>query len=391
MLSLKDKIERFLFAFLSLLLIVACNPDEEPDMTPVYHATPYEITIPQGFPTKMNIPDENPLTYEGIELGRYLFYDGRLSGRTHPDSLMSCASCHLQSRAFECGIDHPVYTDGFTHGLTGKPTPHVMLPLINLVWNQNGYLWNGRISETNPDPRFRNIEDLVWMGVLAEHEMHGDTNRVKELFGNIPEYRELFRKAFGSDDVTMDRISKAVAQFIRTLISSNSKFDRFLRGEEQLTGSELRGYVLFTTEEGADCFHCHGGAGNPLFTTNLFYNNGKDSVFTDQKDRYAYTGNPVDKGAYKATTLRNIEYTAPYMHDGRFSTLEEVIDFYAHELIWTPYIDPLMHHIANGGNQLTPSEKDDLLAFLLSLSDTTFLTNPAFGKPDTFPEGKQQE
>jgi cytochrome c peroxidase len=389
MLFLKDNIVLCLFAFSSLLVIAACNPDEEPNLTPIHHATPYEITIPHGFPTKMNIPAENPLTYEGIELGRYLFYDGRLSGRTHPDSLMSCASCHLQSRAFECGIDHPVYTDGFTHGLTGKPTPHVMLPLINLVWNQNGYLWNGRISETNPDPRFRNIEDLVWMGVLAEHEMHGDTNRVKEIFGNIPEYRELFRKAFGSEDVTMDRISKAVAQFIRTLISSNSKFDRFIRGEEQLTGSELRGYVLFTTEEGADCFHCHGGAGNPLFTTNLFYNNGKDSVFTDQGDRHAYTGNPMDKGAYKATTLRNIEYTAPYMHDGRFSTLEEVIDFYAHELIWTPYIDPLMHHIANGGNQLTPSEKEDLLAFLLTLTDETFLTNPAFSKPEKFPDGAE--
>lgn len=388
MLFLKDKTGLCLFAFLSLLLIVACNPDEEPELIPIHHATPFEIPIPKGFPTKMNIPAANPMTYEGIELGRYLFYDGRLSGRTHPDSLMSCASCHLQSRAFECGIDHPVYTGGFPHGLTGKPTPHVMLPLINLVWNQNGYLWNGRISENNPDPRFRNIEDLVGMGVLAEHEMHGDTKRVKELFGSIPEYRELFRQAFGSDDVTMDRISKAVAQFIRTLISSNSKFDRFIRGEEQLTGSELRGYVLFTTEEGADCFHCHGGAGNPLFTTNLFYNNGKDSLFTDQRDRYTYTGNPMDKGAYKATTLRNIELTGPYMHDGRFSTLEEVIDFYAHDLIWTPYIDPLMHHIVNGGNQLTPSEKDDLLAFLLSLSDTAFLTNPAFGKPDKFPDEK---
>ena len=389
MLFLKDNIVLCLISFSTLLLIVACNPDEEPDLTPIHRATPYEIAIPHGFPTKMNIPAENPLTYEGIELGRYLFYDGRLSGRTHPDSLMSCATCHLQSRAFECGIDHPVYTNGFTHGLNGKPTPHVMLPLINLVWNQNGYLWNGRISETNPDPRFRNIEDLVWMGVLAEHEMHGDTNRVKEIFGSIPEYRELFRKAFGSDDVTMYRISKAVAQFIRTLISSNSKFDRYIRGEEQLTGSELRGYVLFMTEEGADCFHCHGGAGNPLFTTNLFYNNGKDSLFTDQRDRYAYTGNPMDKGAFKATTLRNIEYTAPYMHDGRFSTLEEVIDFYAHELIWTPYIDPLMHHIANGGNQLTPSEKEDLLAFLLTLSDETFLTNPAFSKPEKFPDGAE--
>jgi cytochrome c peroxidase len=380
------RIIQTVFILISLILIGACERNDEPDMVPVYKPTPYVISVPPGFPTKMNIPADNPLTYEGIELGRYLFYDGRMSGRTHPDSLMSCATCHIQARSFECGTDHPVYLDGFTHGITGKPTPHVMLPLINLVWNQNGYLWNGRISETNPDPNFRNIEDLVWMGVIAEHEMNSDTNRVKALFQNIPEYRELFRKAFGTPEVTMQRISKAVAQFIRTLISADSKFDRFRRGEEQLTASELRGYVLFTTEEGADCFHCHGGAGNPLFTTNLFYNNGKDSVFTGERDRYSYTGNPMDKGAFKATTLRNIEFTGPYMHDGRFSTLEEVIDFYAHDLVWTPYIDPLMHHIANGGNQLTPMEKEDLLAFLLSLSDTTFLTNPAFAKPDKMPD-----
>jgi len=390
MLYLTDNKRVFYLALviLALKVIISCDPNKEPDLSPVYKPTPYSIPIPQGFPTKMNIPSDNPMTIEGIELGRYLFYDGRLSGRTHPDSLMSCATCHLQDRSFECGIDHPVYLNGFTHGLTGKPTPHVMLPLINLVWNQNGYLWNGRISESNPDPRFRNIEDLVWMGVLAEHEMHGDTNRVKDLFGNIPEYRELFRKAFGTDGVTMKRISMAVAQFIRTLISSGSIFDRYIRGEVQLTPSELRGYVLFMTEEGADCFHCHGGAGNPLFTTNLFYNNGKDVEFEGEKDRYSYTGNQMDKGAYKASTLRNIEFTGPYMHDGRFSTLEQVIDFYAHDLVWTPYIDPLMHHIANGGNQLTPSEKEDLLAFLLSLSDTTFLTNPAFGKPDKFPDGQ---
>jgi cytochrome c peroxidase len=371
-----------------LIAIISCNPNKEPDLLPVYKPTPYSITVPQGFPAKMNIPSDNPMTVEGIELGRYLFYDGRLSGRTHPDSLMSCATCHLQERSFECGIDHPVFLEGFPHGITGKPTPHVMLPLINLVWNQNGYLWNGRISESNPDPRFRNIEDLVWMGVMAEHEMNADTSRVKDLFGGIPEYRELFRKAFGTDGVTMRRISKAVAQFIRTLISSGSKFDRYIRGEVQLTPSELRGYVLFMTEEGADCFHCHGGAGNPLFTTNLFYNNGKDTDFEGENDRYSYTGNQMDKGAYKATTLRNIEFTGPYMHDGRFATLEEVIDFYAHNLVWTPYIDPLMHHIANGGNQLTSPEKEDLLAFLLSLSDPSFLTNPAFGKPDKFPDDK---
>jgi cytochrome c peroxidase len=261
-----------------------------------------------------------------------------------------------------------------------------MLPLLNLVWNINGYVWNGMVSENNPDPSERNIEDIVWMTVLSPHEMNGDTNRTKDLIGSIGGYAPMFNAAFGTEKVTMKRISMAVAQFVRTLVSANSKFDRYMQGEEQLTASELNGFVLFTTEEGADCFHCHGGFGNPLFTTNLFYNNGKDTVFPGLDDRFAITGDPMDKGAYKATTLRNIELTGPYMHDGRFKTLEDVVDFYAHGLLWSPYIDPLMHHIANGGTQLTPTEKTDLIAFIRTLRDDEFLVNPEFSAPASFPE-----
>lgn len=366
------------------LSLASCQQNDDPDPVPA-GPTPYVIDIPFGFPQNLNIPEDNPMTVEGVELGRYLFYDGRLSGRTHPDSLMSCATCHLQERSFECGIDHPEFEDGHPHGLSGIPTPHLMLPLINLIWNANGYLWNGKVMEDGPNPNMRNIEDLVWMGVVAPHEMQGDTNRTKALIGSIPEYREMFKKAFNTDVVTMKRISMAVAQFVRTLITANSKFDRYMRGEEQLSASELNGFVLFTTEEGADCFHCHGGFGNPLFTTNLFYNNGKDTVFQGIDDRYGITGDPMDYGAYKATTLRNIELTGPYMHDGRFSTLEEVIDFYAHGLLWSPYINPLMHHIANGGNMLIPSEKQDLMAFIKTLRDEEFLNNPAFGPPADLP------
>lgn len=394
--------KNFLMRYMYFLLIIAislitggCDNDNNDDDENPHQATPYQIEIPHGFPTRLNIPDDNPMTVEGIQLGRYLFYDGRMSGRTHSDSLMSCGTCHIQANNFECGIDHPDYQNGFTHGLTGKPTPHVMLPLINLIWNESGYLWNGFISEDNPKPHFRNIEDLVWMGVVAEHEMDGDTNRTKELIQNTEGYPELFMKAFGNDKITMSNISKAVAQFVRTLISANSKFDKYLRGEVQLSASELNGFVLFTTEEGADCFHCHGGSGNPLFTTNLFYNNGKDSAFTgpyeDPRDRYHITGDPQDLGAYKATTLRNIEFTGPYMHDGRFASLDDVINFYSHDLVWSPYIDPLMHHIANNGVQLTPKEKADLKAFIQTLRDEEFLTNPDFGPPEVFPDGKTYE
>ncbi|HEY9114291.1 MAG TPA: cytochrome c peroxidase [Bacteroidales bacterium] len=359
------------------------NPTQE-----VFQATPYNIEIPFGFPTKMNIPADNPMTVEGIELGRYLFYDGRLSGRSHPDSLMSCATCHRQERSFEAGVDHPQFQGGFPHGITGIRTHHVMLPLVNLVWNTNGYGWNGSIYPENEDEELRNIEDFVRLAVVAENEIHGDTVKTKQMIQSIPGYPELFKKAFNSETITFKNIEKAIAQFVRTLISANSKFDRYLRGEVQLSQSELSGYVLFTTEEGADCFHCHGGGGNPMFTTNLFYNNGKDTVFTDFSDRFAITGDATDHGAYKATTLRNIEVQGPYMHDGRFETLEQVIDFYSHEIKWSPYINPLMHHVSNGGIQLTPTEKIDLLNFIKTLKDDEFLTNPAFSKPEKFPDGK---
>jgi len=260
-----------------LLFFNACVKDDK--VEEVFEPTPYQIDIPFGFPTKLNIPEDNPMTIEGVELGRYLFYDGRLSGRTHPDSLMTCATCHRQERTFEAGVDHPDFPGGFPHGITGLQTHHVMLPMINLVWNFNGYGWNGFLYPDNPVESLRNIEDFVRLAVLAKDEIDGDTLQTRELIQSIPGYPELFKKAFGSDKVTFTNIEKAIAQFVRTLISANSKFDKYMRGEVQLNQSELNGYVLFTTEEGADCFHCHGGFGNPLFTTHLFNHELENSGF----------------------------------------------------------------------------------------------------------------
>lgn len=366
-----------------LLNMSACKNKAEP---PVHQPTAYELTIPFGFPTILNIPEDNPLTVEGIRLGRYLFYDGRLSGRTHPDSLMSCSSCHIQANNFEAGIDHPVFAGGFVHGLNGQQTHHVVLPLVNLVWNRSGYGWNGFLYPQNEKPDLRNLEDIVRLAVVAEDEIAGDTARVKALFQGLEGYPELFYEAFGSNTITFKNIERAIAQFIRTFVSANSRFDSFLRGELQLTQSELNGYVLFTTEEGADCFHCHGGGGNPLFTTHLFYNNGKDTLFNDPLDRFAVTGDPMHKGAYKAPTLRNVALSGPYMHDGRFATLDDVINYYSHDVKLSPQVDPLMHHVLKGGVQLTPQEKADLKAFILSLQDNEFLTNPEFSHPGKMPD-----
>lgn len=351
-----------------------------------FHDTPYTISIPLHFSKDLNIPADNPMTVEGIALGRYLFYDGRLSGRPGPDSLMSCSTCHLQSHSFVCGIDNPVFTRGHPHGLTNLPTPHFMLPMINLVWTNHGYLWNGMVAENNLTVGYRSLEDVIGLVIALPQEIHGDTNRSKAMIQQIKGYPDLFNKAFGSSVVTEKNIARAIAQFVRTLISADSKFDRYMEGQVQLSSSELNGYILFMTEQGGDCFHCHGGDGNPLFTTNLFYNNGKDSVFTDPYDRFSVTGNLSDIGAYKAPTLRNLVFTAPYMHDGRFSTIDEVLDFYCTGLVWSPSISPLMHHIATQGVRLTPSQKADLKAFLLTFTDSTFVTNPAFSRPLKMPD-----
>lgn len=354
--------------------------------------TPKPYTIPVSYARDyMNIPADNPMTQEGVELGRYLFYDGRLSGRTDKDSLMSCASCHKQKYSFECGIDNPKYKEGKTFGLTGILTPHTMMPLINLVWVNEGYMWNGKVSKENKGTYsvddnhsrtflMQNIEDFVWMMIVAPHECNGNVDSTVNLIRSIPMYPPMFKAAFGDDEINIDRISKAIAQFVRSLVSFDSKFDRFMRGEVVLTDSERRGFFLFTTEK-ADCFHCHGSPAQPLWTTNLFMNNAKDVDFVDEADRSSVTKNPMDKGKYRVPTLRNVEFTAPYMHDGRFKTLDEVLEFYNSALKRSPYVDPLMIGVNHGGMFLSQDELNDLKAFLLTLSDTSFLSNPAYANP----------
>jgi len=360
--------------------------------TKSFNTTPYRFEV-NRFPDYTNVPLDNPTTVEGVTLGRYLFYDGRLSGNTDTAMLMSCSSCHLQRHSFECGMDNPRFKGGHPVGLTGKPTPHSMLPLINLAWNGSGYMWNGMLNELNMnlgstrynlpavEPyNFKNIESFVWMAIVAPHEMNGRVDRTVALIQKTPIYPPLFAKAFGSDTVTFERISKAIAQFVRTLVSANSKFDQFQDGKQQLSQSELNGLSLFTSEK-ADCFHCHGLPAIPVWTTDRFMNNAMDTVFNDPFDRRYVTKDPEDCGKYRVPTLRNIALTAPYMHDGRFKTLREVLEFYNSGLKQSTYSDPLMKYANRGGSHLSNKELDDLEAFLNTLTDTSFITNPAFSNP----------
>ena len=339
-----------------VLLFGACKPEQDD-----YNPTPYEFSIPIFFPNQTNIPIDNPMTVEGVELGRKLFYDPNLSGRDNPREISDCASCHHQDNNFEAGIPITVAN-------------HAMLPLVNLAWNTTGLGWNGSVAT---------LEDMVLAAITAENEINGDTTKIIKHLQGTDEYPILFQKAFGSSHITFKNIQRAIAQFVRSLVSADSKFDRYLRGETQLTQDELNGYVLFVTEEGADCFHCHGsGSGNALMTTNLFYCNGLDDIFNDPNDRYVITQNPFDRGNYKAPTLRNIAVSAPYMHDGRFQTLDQVIDFYSDNVKYSGQVSPLMHHVMQGGVRLTEQEKVQLKAFLNTLTDNTFLNNPNYGDPN---------
>jgi cytochrome c peroxidase len=386
-----------LVLFSSLILLFCCNKPSDNNL--ITHSYVFPTADPYfKFPTLMNVPADNPTTIEGVRLGRYLYYDARMCGRLDPDSQMTCATCHIQAHSFECGINHPKFIGGHPFGVTGIPTTHVMLPHINLVYNFYGYEWNGFITNSNtslgstewnvparPDYNFRNLEAEFWTVLYLHNEVYSDSARCIAALKSIqhPNYPQLFKEAFGTTDITIDRCCKAVAQFLRTLISYNSKFDKYIRHESggNLNVSEMRGYQIYSTETG-DCFHCHGNY--PLFSTYQYFNNGKDTAFSNDAaidSRYGFSMDPKDIGSYKAPTLRNIELTGPYMHDGRYNTLEEVVDHYASSVVMSNTISPLMKWAKFGGNQLTQQQKDDLIAFLKTLTDNVFINDTAFAKP----------
>lgn len=393
-------------AFL-ILTIWACNTDNEQVQTETFNPTPYIIPEAAYFPKNLNIPEDNPMTMEGVSLGRYLFYDGRLSGNTSKDMLMSCGTCHIQENGFEVGMDHPKFKDGKTFGLPtkefpeGQPTPNYMLPLVNSVYNHNGYFWNGFIHESNSykgseevnvpaesEFHFKNIESVVWMSITSPHEMNSTVEKSVATIEGIPMYKQKFKAAFGTEEVTYDRISKAIAQFVRSIVSHNSKFHKYLRQEAELTTQEKRGHDLFFSED-ADCFHCHGGS--VLMTTNEYFNNAKDESFeASHRDRNSVSGDPMDVGAFRAPSLINIELTAPYMHDGRFKSLDEIIDFYSEGLVYSDFVHPLMKNVRQEGVQLNSEDKAALKAFLLSLTDHELIQDSQYSCPEVLKEWSGQ-
>lgn len=329
-----------------------------------YTPTPYTLDTPATLPN-MPQPADNPLTVEGIALGRKLFYDPILSN----DSTQSCASCHAQLFGF---------TDNgkkFSRGIDQLDGTRNSMALINLGYNLN-FFWDGRENSLE-NQALRPVENPVEM-----HETWADA--VCKIMSQ-PGYRHEFYKAFGAKTITPTEVTKAIAQFERTMISGQSKFDLAIQPGSGvfLTEQEYAGYLMFITEQ-ADCFHCHQHNAY-LFNDNTPHNNGLDSIVNaaDFAD-LGYGGvtqNAYDNGKFRTPTLRNIALTAPYMHDGRFATLSEVIDHYSHDIKPSPSLDPIIATKFGTGKHFSEEEKQNLIAFLNTLTDTAFIHNPAFSKP----------
>jgi cytochrome c peroxidase len=356
----KGKMTKKYLLLLSLIIFVNCTSKEEED---VYVAIPYKLEIPALFASKLIaplIPANNLLTEEGVALGKKLFFDTVLSG----DETQSCASCHNPQKSF---TDQQQFSDG----IQGEFGTRNAMPLFNLAWNFNErFAWDGKEFS---------LEKQALEPVTNPIEMHANWKTVAEKLQQHFEYPDLFLRAFGTSKIDSTLVTKALAQFERTLISGDSKFDQFLRSETSLTLEEQNGFDVFMDESKGDCFHCHGSDNNPLWTDNKFHNNGLDATFKDL-GLGKVTGDPNDNGKFKSPSIRNLVFTAPYMHDGRFATLEEVIDHYSEGLKRSSTLDPLMKKVNQGGVNLSIKDKADLKAFLLTLSDYNFTRNPAFQK-----------
>ncbi len=377
-----NRLSTWLLPLLTLTLL-ACNhggnpiePPTDPTIDPnspfaglTVDQTVIDLNLPQGFP-RPQIPNDNPLTTTKVALGKRLFFEKALS----IDSTISCNSCHFQENAF---ADPRQFSLGVGGAQGAEPSQRRNAPpLFNLAWHKNLF-WDGSVED--PDERHDHLERQIRVPIEAPQEMNSELALVVDRLNADTSYRNHFYRAFGDTSVSSWRVQQAIASFERAIISGGSKYDQFVASDFDsavLTPSEYRGYQLYFAETGsrhAECFHCHGGYNFDDPEGNLRQN----GVFDDYDDfgRYLVTGRSADYGKFKVPSLRNIEYTAPYMHDGSIQTLEEVLDRYvaAPDKVGLPNRDPLIDNII-----LTEDDKDDVIAFLKTLSDPEFLTNPAF-------------
>ena len=326
-----------------------------PPTTMAARTTPRAFVVPPGWPQPA-LPADNPLTAEGVDLGRKLFHDPRLSG----NGTQSCARCHAPERAFSDRV-------ALSRGAEGQPGVRNAQPLVNLAWHP-AYAWDGS------QPRIR---DQALAAMTNPIEMHAEPAKVVAALARHEQIHADFAAAFGTPEITTERITLALEQFLLAQVSSDSRFDRALRGDATLTDEEKKGFDLFVTEydpargkRGGDCFHCHGGA---LFSDFGFKNNGLGGVAaSSDRGREKVTASAYDAGKFKTPSLRNVAVTGPYMHDGRFKTLEEVVAHYDHGVVRSAALDPNLAKHPNDGMALGADDQRALVAFLRTLTDARF-------------------
>lgn len=367
-----NKVAFIILAFLfSFIILDACKkreleiPEtpEIPDTSTVPNE-PYELSY-GGLPEPI-IPSDNPLTVQGVKLGRMLFYETLLS----KDNSISCGSCHSQETAF-------TDTRRFSLGVRNLPGGRQAMTVFNMLWNRNEFFWDGRAHL---------LRDQSLMPIQDELEMDETLQNVVDKLQATDMYPQQFKNAFGTDEISSELMSLALEQFMNSIVSYNSKYDQYLDGKASLSTEEERGRFLFFTEynpsfpnaSGADCQHCHGGSN---FENDKYMNNGldDDASITDI-GRENVSGNAADKAKFKVTSLRNIELTPPYMHDGRFATLEQVVDHYD-KVKSSSTLDPSFQQQLPNGLQLSSSDKAALVAFLKTLTDNQLITDTIYSDP----------
>ncbi|MCU0350777.1 MAG: c-type cytochrome [Flavobacterium sp.] len=343
--------KKYFFALL-LLSLVSCASDSESE----YQNIPIAYQVPSNFPPMAYNMANNPLTEKGFELGKKIFYDGRLAS----DGVVSCGFCHIQADAFT----H--HGHNFSHGVGEAIGTRNAQPIQNMAF-QTQFMWDGAADH---------IELVSMIPIASEIEMNGDFSAIIAMMKNDANYRKLYKQAFENGEINAENMLKALAQFMTMLTSSNSKFDKFRRNEPggTLTQDELEGYQIFNQK----CASCHA---TDLFTDNSFRNNGLAiNPAINDLGRYRVTENEQDKYKFKVPSLRNIEKTAPYMHDGRLFTLEAVLNHYASGVVHTQNLDPILNTNGTLGIPLTAAEKSKIIAFLKTLTDHQFLTDRRFAE-----------
>ena len=352
----------FISTLFSILILESCTKDPI-DETEVNNPYVLEYGI---FPPP-EIASDNPLTEQGVKLGRMLFYEKLLSSNNQ----MACASCHNQNTAFSD-------TNRLSIGVLGLPGGRQAMGVFNMAWNTNEFFWDGR-AHLLRDQSLKPIQDSL--------EMHETLPSVVAKLQSSKMYVDQFRKAFGTETINSELMSKAMEQFMNSIVSNRSKYDNYLLGKATLSVTEERGRFLFFTEynpafpnaTGADCQHCHGGSN---FENDKYMNNGidEDATVTDI-GRQKVTSNTFDKAKFKVPSLRNVELTPPYMHDGRFKTLEEVIDHYNLVTSSSTLDGSFQQQLPNGGLKLIVEDKAALAAFLKTLTDYELTSDLRYSSP----------